>query len=179
MIYIETANINYNNLNMNKSIYDFILAHQDDSKKLLRSNFSFGGNFQQYIKTYLSGIDMQNDNKFHLLTNKSSKYLFYWYSNFVEWKKLPLPKIRHLKISEGFAGLVKIQESSWQYLIENFIAQNFDLKGKIAEKEPKSLKEIKKTLQDLQMRVQHHLWDNCWKLSWISTHTRVWWDWRN
>ena len=66
-----------------------------------------------------------------------------------------------MKISEGFAGLVKIQESSRQYLIENFIAQNFDLKGKIAEKEPKSLKEIKKTLQDLQMRVQHHLWDNC------------------
>ena len=49
-----------------------------------------------------------------------------------------------MKISEGFAGLVKIQESSWQYLIENFVAQKFDLKGKITEKEPKSLKEIKK-----------------------------------
>ena len=77
MIYIETANIDYDNLNINKSIYDFILAQQDDSKKLLGANFSFGGNFQQYVKTYLSGIDMQNDNKLDLLTNKSSKYLFY------------------------------------------------------------------------------------------------------
>lgn len=47
------------------------------AKKLLRANFSFGGNFQQYVKTYLGGIDMQNDNKLDLLTNKSSKYLFY------------------------------------------------------------------------------------------------------
>ena len=37
MIYIETANIDYDNLNINKSIYDFILAQQDDSKKLLRA----------------------------------------------------------------------------------------------------------------------------------------------
>lgn len=89
---------------------------------------------------------MQNDNKLDLLTNKSSKYLFYWYSNFVEWKELPVQKIRHLKISEDFVGLVKIQESNWQYPIENFITRtkNFDLKGKITEKEPKSLKEIKK-----------------------------------
>ena len=77
MIYIETANIDYDNLNINKSIYDFILAQQDDSKKLLGANFSFGGNFQQYVKTYLSGIDLQNDDKLDLLTNKSSKYLFY------------------------------------------------------------------------------------------------------
>lgn len=49
-----------------------------------------------------------------------------------------------MKISEDFVGLVKIQESDWQYLIENFIARtkNFDLKGKITEKEIKKICKI-------------------------------------
>ena len=77
LLYIETGNIYHDNLNMNESIYDFILAQQENSKNLLKTRFSYGGDFDQYTRTYLGEIEARNDDKYDLLTNKISKYLFY------------------------------------------------------------------------------------------------------
>ena len=81
IIHTETVNSAYDNLNMDESIYAFILGQQGTSKKLLDANFSFCGDFQCYIKEYLGGID-SDDNKYNALTNKNSKYLFYRYNDF-------------------------------------------------------------------------------------------------
>ena len=60
-IHIETCNIYYKDLNINESIYDFYLAQEDISKKLLYTKFNFDGDFQSYIKKYLGGIDAKDD----------------------------------------------------------------------------------------------------------------------
>ena len=92
----------YNNVNTNESIYDFILEQQDTTRKLVDSNFSFGGDFQCYIKEYLAGINAHDD--------ENSKYLFYRYNGFLISKNIKLIKIRHTKISEELVGLVEIQD---------------------------------------------------------------------
>ena len=89
----------YNNVNTNESIYDFILEQQDTSRKLVDSNFSFGGDFQCYIKEYLAGINAHDD--------ENSKHLFYRYNGFLISKNIKPIKIRHTKTSEE---LVEIQD---------------------------------------------------------------------
>ena len=51
---------------------DFILAQQDDSKKLLDTRYSFCCDFKGHITKYLGGIDTENDGKYELLTNNNS-----------------------------------------------------------------------------------------------------------
>lgn len=54
----------------------------------MKANSSFGGDFQQYINKYLGEIYSQNGDRYDLLTNKNSKYLFYWYNDFLTTKKI-------------------------------------------------------------------------------------------
>ena len=59
---------------------------------------------------------------------------------------MPVQIIRHTKVSDNFVSLVKIQESNWQYLTENFISRTkyFDPKEKITKRETKILKKIER-----------------------------------
>ena len=88
---------------------------QDDSKKLLDTKFSFGGDFKEHITKYLGGIDAEYDGKYELLTNKNSKYLFYDYNDFLLMKNIEAFRVRHKKISEDFFGLIRliIRIESW------------------------------------------------------------------
>ena len=120
-------------MNTNEIIYDFILAQQDDSKKLLDARFTFGGDFEEYITKYPGGINAENDDKYDLLANKNLKYLFYQYHDFfVNEKRWNIKSEAH-KTSEDFVRLVEIQKRHWQYLIERLIAraENLDMRDEI------------------------------------------------
>ena len=108
---------------------------RDDSKNLLDARFNFGSDFEEYIRKYLSGIDAENDDKYDLLTNKNSKYLFSCYMIFLSMKNIEMLRVGHTKISNNFLGAVKIQERDWQYLIERIVArsENLDLTDEITE----------------------------------------------
>ena len=111
--------------------YDFILAQQDTSKKLLNVKLSFGEYFQKYIRQYLAGI--------------TAKYLFYRYNDFLHMRNLEMSLIRHTKIAEDCEGFFEIQNIDWFYFIEKVIAVTEGLsKIDLSEKETKTAKEITK-----------------------------------
>ena len=55
------------------------------------------------------GIDADTDDRFDILTNKSVKYFFYWYNDFLILKNLPTSSIRYSKIDEDYVAIEEIQ----------------------------------------------------------------------
>ena len=95
------------NVNSAESIYKFLLAQQDTSKKLLNIAFKTSESYDEYITNYLAAIENINDDKYDMLTNKSSEFLFY---NFFS------------TIGDDNYALTELQNRNWPYFIEKILA---------------------------------------------------------
>ena len=81
----------------------------------------YGGTFEQYLSEFLPAFDADADAKLDTLTNKSIKYLFYRYNDYLVYKGFdPLPII-HTKLSADEVVMEKLRNRDWQYLIESLI----------------------------------------------------------
>ena len=122
-IHIEIGNEYFDKTNSNESLCDLFTTQQDEKKKLINASFSYGGDFRTYIIEFLMGIDAETDDRFDILTNKSVKYLFYRYNDFLLSKNLPTISIRHSKIVENYVAIKEIQNRNCQYLIKSLISR--------------------------------------------------------
>ena len=59
---------------------------------LTNIKFNFGSDFDDNINIYLGGIDAENDDKYNLLTNETSKYLLCRCSDFLMLKNIKVPR---------------------------------------------------------------------------------------
>ena len=76
-IHIETGNIFFNNLDTSESIYGFFQHQENQSKAKINFEFSFTDSDEDYFDWLVQGFKGNEDQKFDVLTNKNSKYLFY------------------------------------------------------------------------------------------------------
>ena len=91
-IHIDTGNIYYDNTDTNESIYSFLLAQEDDTKKFIDLEFIYSGSYEQYFNEYLLKINQKNDDALDVLTNKNSNFSFYHYHDLLFDVNLdPLP----------------------------------------------------------------------------------------
>ena len=74
-IHIESGNIFYQNFNTNENFYSFLLAQQDETKKIIPKRIAYHHSFEKYIKSYLPSFSIEEAEKFDLYANKNSKYL--------------------------------------------------------------------------------------------------------
>ena len=73
------------------------------------------------MSEFLPALDADTDAKLDTLTNKSIKYLFYRYNEYLVYKASePLPVI-HTKLSTDEAVMEKLQNRDSQYLVESLI----------------------------------------------------------
>ena len=87
--------------------------------------------------------NLKSDNKYDVLTNKSSKFLFCRFGIFLRMKNQEMQLIRHLLILEDQEGLAELQNRDWSYFIEKVIALTKNMnKIENDEKENELLKEI-------------------------------------
>ena len=77
-IYLDTGNIYYNNLNMRESIYSFMGAQQDETKKFIDFDLDINDNFEFYFNEVIVVV---TDDKFDIDTHSTSKFLFYHFNN--------------------------------------------------------------------------------------------------
>ena len=77
-IHLDTRNIYYNNLNMRESIYSFMHAQQDETKKLLDFDLDNNDNFEFYLNEIIAGV---TDDEYDIDTHSTSKFLFYHFNN--------------------------------------------------------------------------------------------------
>ena len=84
-IHIENGNIFLNNLDTNESIYGFFQQQENQSKaKIKHCHFTFTNNYEDYFEWLVRGFNGNEDQKYDVLTNKNSKYLFYGFNDYLE-----------------------------------------------------------------------------------------------
>ena len=67
------------NVNTNQSIYNILIAQQDDTKKLMDVEFIVFDGYSFYVEQFLIGI---TNGLFDVLSNSTSKFLFYHFNIF-------------------------------------------------------------------------------------------------
>ena len=118
---MDSGDLFINNQNTGESIYDFVLNQQDQKKKQLPIDFSYGDDYTDYIRKYLPSINEVDDDKFDVLTNKNSKYLFHLFNKYLEDKNKPKQFIRHNVISDDNYAMKELQNKNWPYFINCII----------------------------------------------------------
>ena len=83
-IHIEIGNIYHNNTDTNESIYDFFKNQEDKTKKRIAFEFILSDDYEDYFMKYLVNIKDGEDEKYDMLTNKNSKFLFYHFKDYLK-----------------------------------------------------------------------------------------------
>ena len=73
------------------------------------------------MSEFLPDFDADTDAKLDTLTNKSIKYLFYRYNDYLVYKGFEPSPVIHTKLSTDKAVMEKLQNRDWQYLAESLI----------------------------------------------------------
>ena len=76
-IHIETRNIFFNNLATNETICNFFQKQENIEKVNIHSGeFTFTDSYEDYFEWLVHGFKQGDDQKYDVLANKNSKYLF-------------------------------------------------------------------------------------------------------
>ena len=118
MLKLETF---FDNINSGENIYNFFVTQQDAMKKLLKIEFDFSDDYDDFITNILPSIKDLNDNKFDILTNKNSKFLFYNFHSYLNLQNETRQLIRHSQISDDTYTLNASQNKYWPCFIDRII----------------------------------------------------------
>ena len=116
-IHVERGNIFYDNFSTNENFYNFLLAQQDETEWFIPKRISYHRSFERYMKQFLPAFSLEESDKYDFLTNKSSNYLLYKFSDWIELLNAEKIKIRHSSVVKNDVGLIGIEKkttSFWQ-----------------------------------------------------------------
>ena len=121
-ILIETGNIFFNNLDTNESIYNFFQKQENMEKVNIHSDeFTFADSYEGYFEWLVHGFKQGDNQKYDVLRNKNSKYLFYWFKDYLQHVLESIKPVRHSVITDDDIALDVIQNENWQYFIETIL----------------------------------------------------------
>ena len=105
-IHLDSGNIYYDNLNMRESIYSFMHAQQNETKKLMDFELDISDDFKFYLNEIIAGI---TDDKFDMDMHSTSKFLLYHFNNLRYNLGEEAYKIRHTIVSDDQHALETLQ----------------------------------------------------------------------
>ena len=117
-IHIESGQIFINNQIMGGSLYDFLRAQQDLTKKILKVNVAINDDFDYYVKEVLANI---TDDRYDMNSNSTSKFLFYHFNMIRQAQGKSILEIRHSVIADDDYAFENLQNKNWQYFIEKLL----------------------------------------------------------
>ena len=121
-IHVHTGHIFHNNIDTNESIFDFFENQEDETKQFLEDfEFNITDSYDDYFMKYLVNIKDGNDDKFDMLTNKNSKFFFYYTNNYLRQINEQVKLIRHSVITNNETALEILQNKDWQYFMERIL----------------------------------------------------------
>ena len=120
-IHVESENIYHDNNDTNKSLYLFFQQQEDQTKKWIDYEFILNKSYEDYFMKYLVNINQNEDQKYDILTNKNSKFLFYHFNDYLAHINEPTKPVRHSEIIDDDFALDIMQNKNWQYFIEKLL----------------------------------------------------------
>ena len=104
-----------------KSICGFFQQQENQSRANIKYHFTFTYTYEVYFEWLVHGFKGKEDQKYNILTDKNSKYFFYWFNNYLEHILEPIKPVRHIVITDDDLTLDVIQNENWQYFIETIL----------------------------------------------------------
>ena len=104
-----------------ENLYNFLLSQQNDEAAYVLKKISYRKVFETYTSTFLQDFSIDDQEKFDLLAFKNSKYLFYWFNDYVKAYGNPRYKLLHTRKMLDTVGLKKVEDRNNQFLIEKII----------------------------------------------------------
>ena len=101
------------NIDTNESIYSFFQQQEDSSKAFINFDFIFGDNYSDYFQQIFNKFKAKEDDKYDVLTNKNSKYLFYKFNDSLATIGELAKAVRHSKITQDDVAIEAIQNQNW------------------------------------------------------------------
>ena len=114
-IHIESGQIFIGNQIMGESLYDFLRAQQDLSKKILKLNVAIINDFDYYVKEVLANI---TNDRFDMNSNSTSKFLFSHFNTFRQAQEKSFLEIRHSVIADDDYTLENLQNKIGNILLK-------------------------------------------------------------
>ena len=121
-IHVESGKIFYDNEDTNESIFDFILAQNNPISGEVSRSFAFDQDYKTYFQWVDLAFNETERNKFDILTNLNSKFLFYRFNDFLQQKGRKKKNIKHTVVTEDYIAGEKIQDKSWKYFVESVLS---------------------------------------------------------
>ena len=120
-IHVESGNIFHSNIDTNESIYNFYQQQEESSKAFINFDFLFGDSYSDYFEWLINKFKTKQDDNYHVLKNKNSKYIFYKFNDSLATIGELVKAIRHSKITQDDAVIQAIQNQNWQYFVETLL----------------------------------------------------------
>ena len=120
-IHVETGDIFYDNHNTKENFYNFLLSQQNEEVAFVLKKFSYSNSFKNYITQFLQNFNIDDQEKFDLLSFKNSKYLFYMFNGFVRLYGNPRYRLLHTRKMKDSVALEKIEDKNKQFLVGKLI----------------------------------------------------------
>ena len=102
-------------------MFDFYDSQKTFTKKRIKEKLCYGGTFEQYLSHFLPVFDADTDARLDTLTNKSIKYLFYRYNDYLVSKGFEPSPIIHTKLPTDKVVKENLQNRDWQCLVKSLI----------------------------------------------------------
>ena len=96
-IHIESGNTFYQNFNTNENFYNFLLAQQDGTKRIIPKRIAYHHSFEKYIKNYLPSFSIDKVETFE-------------FNDWIESLGAEKLVMRHTSKAEDSYGSKKIEE---------------------------------------------------------------------
>ena len=109
-IFIEAGNFVFDNDNTNKIIYDFFLAQQDLTKRLLQMELPVPRHYKEYISEYIMAIKSKKDYRYDMLKHRNSKFLFYNFNGFLNRINKPVQLGRDTTVADKDHASIILQK---------------------------------------------------------------------
>ena len=117
-IHLENGEIYQDNISTGESLYNFLRAREDVSKRFLNLDKNLSGDLEYYIREILDGV---TDEKFDVHINSTSKFLFHCFHNFRQSFDLSTFAIKHTQISDDKYALETLQNKNWPYFVKTVL----------------------------------------------------------
>ena len=121
-IHVETGNIYYDNNDTNESNHNFILAQANPISGEIDHTFTFDRDYVTYFQWLTDAFSESKKNKLDIFTNKNSKFLFYYFNDYLEQNGDQMEKIRHSVVTQDYIAAEQIQDKNWKYFVESLLS---------------------------------------------------------
>ena len=153
-IYSGTGKIYCNNLNMRETIYSFMYAQQDETKKIIDFGLDINNDFELHLNELFADV---TDDRFDINKQSTSKKFFYRFDNARHNLDEEPYKIRHTIVSDNQHALENLQRKDWSYFINHLLeVSNGDISSLILvgisqnQNNMEELKIINDTVENLE-----------------------------